>query len=144
MPAAFNITQLIWNFLLQTFDGSCMTRKSSPHVHSTFLTPTFLLPYMNFSWSRKSMTHTTNTNIETFLLLDFPYHSTHIKFPKINSFLLIQLRTFSSQFHWHSYIHQYNCLNLLFLVYQNNCKIFHLSSCLICNSVFCSFLATIR
>ena len=75
---------------------------------------------INFGWPRKSVTHPYQHKYWNTLFLVFHYHSTHIKLPKINSFLSIQLQTFSSQFHRHSYIHQHDCLNLLFLVCQYN------------------------
>ena len=56
---------------------------------------------INFGWPRKSVTHPYQHKYWNILLFDFHYHSTHIKFPKINSFLSIQIRTFSSQFHRH-------------------------------------------
>ena len=100
----------------------------------------FLLPYWQKTLvDRVSLWLTpTNTNIGTFFISRFHYHSTRVKFPKINS-LSIQLPKFFSQFNTHFHIHQHNCLNLFFLVCEYNCWIFHLSSCLIWNCVFASF-----
>ena len=86
--------------------------------HPTYIPPFqcqhFSFPIdINFS---KSVIHLYQPKYWNTLFLDFHYHSAHIKFHKINSFLSIQLWTFSSQFHGHSHIHQHNCLNLLFLL----------------------------
>ena len=84
------------------------------------------------------MTHPNQHKYWNILLLDFHYHSTHIKFQKLNSFLSIQLKRFSSQFHRHFYIHEHN----YFLFVNIIVKSFHLSY-VICNSVFHPFLETI-
>ena len=122
-PAAFNITQLIWNFL---------QRPQDPRIH--LQDPTYIPPFqrrrfffpvdINFGWPSKSVTHPYQHNYWNILLLDFHYHSTHIKIPKFYSFLSIQPRTFFSQIHRHSYIHQHKCLNLCFLFVNIIIKIF--------------------
>ena len=112
-PATFNITWICLNLLLRP-----LMEAAWPENHHSIYMPLsqrrrfFFSVDINYGWPRKSVT---NTNIGTFFL-DFHYHSTHIKIPKINSFLSILQRIFSSQFHRHSYIHQPNCSNLLFLV----------------------------
>ena len=51
---------------------------------------------INFGWLCKSVTHHYQHKYWNIFILDFHYNSTHIKFPKINSFLFIRLQTFSS------------------------------------------------
>ena len=96
-----------------------------PH-DARITTPTYISPFqhqhfffpidINFSWLHKSVTNSYLHKYWNILLLCCHYHSALIKFPKINLFLSIQLWTFYSQFHRHSYIHQHNCFYLLFLV----------------------------
>ena len=138
MPAAFNINTTHLKLLTMalwwephdprittppTFHGwYAIKPKQSTNLRSNFSTPIFSLPCWYKLWlTAKSVTHPYQHKYWNILLLNFHSHSPHIKFPKINSFLSIQLRTFSSQFHRHSYIHQYNCLNLLFFVCKYNC-----------------------
>ena len=102
-----------------SYYGPLMETAGPENHHPTYIPPfqcrSFSFPInINFDWPHKF--HPYQHKYRNILFLDFHYHSTHIKFPKINSFLSIQLGTFSSQFQRHSYIHQHNCLNLLFLV----------------------------
>ena len=87
------------------------------------------LPHLHSTWN--------------ILLFAFHYYSTPIKFQKFNLSLLIQLRSFSSQFHRHFYIHQHNCLNLSFLLFAN--IIVKIFTCLFVwfATLFCLFLAMI-
>ena len=93
-----------------------MTQELSPINIQLFQRRRFPFPVdINFGWPRKYGTLPYQYKYWNILISRFPYHSTCVKFPKINLFLSIQQRTFFSQFRTHFPIHQHNCLNLLFL-----------------------------
>ena len=77
--------KLVWNYLLRPFHRSCMTRES-PSSSTFHLSQRrrFSFPIdINFDWSHKFVTHPYQHKYWNILLLDFHYHSTHIKFPII-------------------------------------------------------------
>ena len=90
-PAAFNITQTHLKFLTTAL----LTEAAWPENHQpTYITllqrQCFSFPVsINFGWSRKSVIHPFQHKYWNVLLLDFHFHSTHINFPKFNSFLSI-------------------------------------------------------
>ena len=91
MPAAFNIAQTRLKFLT-------MALWWKPH-DLRITTPTYIQPFqcwhfsfpinINFGWPCKSVIHPYQHKYWNILLLDFHYHTIHIKFPNIDSFLSI-------------------------------------------------------
>ena len=130
-PATLNITQTRLNLLTAAFDGSCVTRESPPNLQFHLFNTNVLLP------SRHKLRLTVQVcdsplptqTLEHFLFLDFYYHSTRVKIPKINSFLSMQqpnilllkfthILTFSNTIVWAFYFLLF-CLLILLL----NCSL---------------------
>ena len=118
-PATFNITQTRFNLLTVAFDGSHVTRESPPHLHFTSSAPAFSFPVdINFGWPRNPLTYPYQHKYWNIFIARFYYHTTHVKIPKINSFLSRQSpNILSSLFHSNSHIHRYNCLKVLFFFF---------------------------
>ena len=91
--------KFVLTFLLRPLMEPAWPENHHPIYHSLFQRRRFSFPVdTNFGWPRKSVIHPDQHKYWNILFLDFHYHSTHIKCPKINSFLSIQLRTFSQTF----------------------------------------------
>ena len=86
-----------------SYYGPLMKAAWSENHHPTYIPPfqrrRFSFPIdINFGWLRKYVTHPYQHKYRNILLLDFNYHSTCVKLPKVNWFLSLQLRSFSPQF----------------------------------------------
>ena len=82
-------TIFVLTFLLRLLMETAWPENYPSHLHSTSSMSAFSFPVdMNFGWPRKAATHSYQ---HKYFISQFYNHSTHIKLPKINAFLPIQL-----------------------------------------------------